>query len=90
MAEEKPKTEAKKAKLKIATYQFAALLIAVGETMINKGVSLEDAQKDEQRGYLVSRITMNGVSVQEAETIAAAGLAGVEIASAEENDETNK
>lgn len=90
MAEEKPKAEAKKAKTKIASYQFAALLIAVGETMINKGVSLEDAQKDEQRGYLVSRITMNGVSVEDAEAIAAAGLAGVQIAADNETDETNK
>ena len=90
MAEEKAKTEAKKAKLKIATYQFAALLIAVGETMINKCVSLEDAQKDEQRGYLVSRLTMNGLSVEEAETIASAGMEGVDIASENETDETNK
>lgn len=80
---------AAKAKTKIATYQFAALLIAVGETMINKNVSYEDAQKADQRGYLVSRLTMNGLSVEEAETIAAAGLEGVEIASANETDETN-
>jgi hypothetical protein len=72
-----------KAKTKIATYQFAALLIAIGETMINKNVSIDEAQGADQRGYLVSRMTMNGLSVEEAETIAAAGLSGVEIASAD-------
>lgn len=79
----------KKAKVKIATYQFAALLIAVGETIINKNVSYEEAQKEEQHGYLVSRLTMSGLSVEEAETIASAGLEGVEIASSNETDETN-
>lgn len=72
-----------KEKTKIATYQFAALLIAIGETMINKNVSIDEAQGADQRGYLVSRMTMNGLSVEEAETIAAAGLSGVEIASAD-------
>lgn len=80
----------KKAKLKIATMQFAALLIAVGETMISKNVSFEDAQGKEQRGYLVSRITMNGVTVEDAEAIAAAGLSGVEIASDNETDDDKK
>lgn len=74
-----------KAKTKIATYQFAALLIAIGETMINKNVSIDEAQGADQRGYLVSRMTMNGLSVEEAETIAAAGLSGVEIASADDD-----
>ena len=72
-----------KAKTKIASYQFGALLIAIGETMINKNVSIDEAQGADQRGYLVSRMTMNGLSVEEAETIAAAGLSGVEIASAD-------
>lgn len=91
MPESKAKTEApEKAKKKIATMQFAALLVAIGETMINKNVSLEGAQDKEQRGYLVSRLTMNGVSVEDAESLASAGLYGVEIASENETDETNK
>lgn len=81
---------AAKAKLKIATFQYGALLIAIGETVINKGVSFEAAQSKEQRDYVVSRLTMNGLSVEEAESIADAGLSGVEIASANESDETNK
>ncbi len=66
--------------MKITVNEQGALYIALGETMLNKNVTLEEAQKQDQRDYVVSRLQHYGVqTVERAEEIAKGGLKGLKI-----------
>lgn len=66
--------------MKITVNEQGALYIALGETMLNKNVTLEEAQKDDQRDYVISRLQHYGVqTVERATEIAKGGLKGLKI-----------
>lgn len=66
--------------MKVTVSEQGALFIALGETMLNKNVSLDEAQKEDQRDYVVSRLQHYGVNtVERATEIAKGGLKGLKI-----------
>lgn len=66
-------------KVQISGFELGAYYIALGETMLNKSVTLDVAQTDDQRDYVIHRLTMNGISVERAEEISAAALKGISV-----------